>query len=116
MRAFSVAACFAAAASVVSADRLIVEHDCWLYNICQMKSAKWHTDHGVFDVNGNDGCSSWGPPHIREICVDWAMGRVHFYFNGQGKRCLRKQADYAIDCAWPGKCVRAEFNEVPCDW
>ncbi|KAL3953926.1 hypothetical protein ACCO45_011882 [Purpureocillium lilacinum] len=57
---------------------------CW-------RSAVFYTDYGAYDFNNaNSGCYGIPVPGMVEFCLDTVEKRAHFRFEGQGKRCLRK--------------------------
>ncbi|KAF6741207.1 hypothetical protein DFP72DRAFT_772588, partial [Ephemerocybe angulata] len=54
-------------------------------------------------------------PRLRELCIDYGNRCTHFYFNGQGKRCLGEVVRTWLNCNG-GDCWMEEWNEVGCMW
>jgi hypothetical protein len=81
----------------------------------------WTTDYGGnFFMDAGEGCrnpSGW-VPGMNTICWDWGNARGHFYFDGQGKRCIKEFAAVGTGgCGRQGEgCTAQRFNEVPCTW
>jgi hypothetical protein len=103
--------------SLAAADTLEVKVDCDV-NACSYLDGAWHSAFGTHYVNGADGCHD--PPYVpglNNLCLDWAHGRAHFYFDNQGKRCLRlDRYDQPDFCAPNRNCFRYWWEEVACTW
>jgi len=84
---------------------------CW-------RSAVFYTDYGAYDFNNaNSGCYGIPVPGMVEFCLDTVEKRAHFRFEGQGKRCLRKDRKSAHLYKCPAySCAAWKMYEVPCDW
>jgi hypothetical protein len=67
-------------------------------------------------LNCNTGCRSFSKiPAFSSVCFDWDKTRAHFYFQGQGKRCLKEvsRKEYSCGAQW---CRKQVWDEVPCSW
>jgi len=105
--------------SFAAADKLVVNVECNTIR-CSYLDGRWHSAFGKYFVDGKDGCHD--PPYVpglNDLCLDWALGRGHFYFDGQRKRCLSHhgrydQPDYV--CPPNTNCFRWTWDEVACTW
>ncbi|KAF6753784.1 hypothetical protein DFP72DRAFT_393797 [Ephemerocybe angulata] len=77
----------------------------------------WTTSNGAVygNLNVNEGCRTLAVPGMTDFCIDWANRRAHFYFEGQGKRCMRQTTSDSYNCNG-GTCHRGEWDEVFCNW
>ncbi|KAF6753798.1 hypothetical protein DFP72DRAFT_1010272 [Ephemerocybe angulata] len=81
-------------------------------------SGRWFSAFGQHDIPAaNGGCQNLNDhvPGLVELCIDYGRQRAHFYFNGQGKRCLRQVSQTAYNCNG-GTCVAREWDEIGCTW
>ncbi|KAK3899492.1 hypothetical protein C8A05DRAFT_36893 [Staphylotrichum tortipilum] len=62
------------------------------------------------------GCSDRGVPGMNRLCMDWGNKRGHFFFDGQGRRCIRKGDDRPYSCNALKGCVKSTWGEVGCSW
>lgn len=111
---------FAVLAAAAAADWVRVDTWCDPFH-CSSETAKWYASNEEFWVNANEGCRDPMHPNLSSLCMDWKNSRGHFYFKGQNKRCLRKEADYGFN--WGSncdgittKCSRSEWRETACTW
>lgn len=118
MRLDFVAGVIASVFTVVSADSLIVDQWCG-GNGCEYRYPRFKTCCGTFtQIESSDGCHGGGDvPELRQICIDSANERLHFIFNGQGKRCMRvRYKEQYWDGCGAGSCVRWTYDEIGCSW
>lgn len=112
-------AALAALAATAAADSMTVYTWCNIFT-CSSTNAVWHASWGDFGLNANGGCRDPPDPNMYELCMDWNNNRAHFYFYGQGKRCLRKTVDvshnWGSGCGIDVSCYRSEWTEVGCSW
>ena len=82
---------------------------------------KWCSAYGNYSVDASNGCRK---PDIvsgmSDLCLDWTLGRGHFFFDGQPtwKRCLKRGAITHSDyCLYPKvSCESLKWDEVVCTW
>jgi hypothetical protein len=100
-------------AALAAADYMDVTTTCPTPFACA-STGLWHTDFSsYYGIDANEGCRDPpGVPGLNSLCMDWENQRAHFFFDGQGKRCLKKGPDY--DCM-NGNC-RSRWSEVACSW
>jgi len=115
-------------ASVATADHLLVfAKGCrnWGDPNCDYSLGNWYSAFGINVVDGRSGCrSNPGPPGMTQLCLDYVNMRGHFYFQGQGKRCIWVHEWYNNWCADPGVaqmvgtdvCYSTKWIEVDCSW
>jgi hypothetical protein len=77
--------------ATVAADAMVSYTMC-LAGPCHSQRAIWYTAYGSFGVDAREGCRDTNVPAMWQLCVDWGNSRGHFMFDGQPKRCIRKQA------------------------
>jgi len=124
-------ATLAALVSLAGADRLLVdvETKAWDFDNLELSRAYWEAFDGIkkarYSVDPRNGCQA--PPHLpamRQLCLDWHPDRLrgHFYFHGQGKRCISYKNNKASEffprhpCPVGKSCSTWEITEVPCTW
>lgn len=107
-------AALAPLAALTAADYMDVTTTCNNVGNCY-STGTWYTDFAFYyGVDANEGCrdSSAVVPSLRSLCMDWGNQRAHFFFDGEGKRCLRKNPDY--------QCILAtctgRWKEIACTW
>ena len=49
---------------------------------------------------------------MNTLCMDWNNPRAHFYFDGQGKRCIAQNSESTDQ----NGVVHAIWLEVLCNW
>ncbi len=103
--------------ALAAADYMVINTVCTVSS-CNNLDGSWHSAYGTNYVDGTGGCQD--PPYVPgmyELCIDWSRNRAHFYFDGQGKRCL-VQTEYAYDpnCPSNWSCYRSVWSEVGCSW
>ncbi|KFY64055.1 hypothetical protein V496_03488 [Pseudogymnoascus sp. VKM F-4515 (FW-2607)] len=108
-----------ALATGAAADRLMTTTSCPWTGRCN-SSGEWISAFGTHWLDANEGCRD--PPDVpgmTSICMDWGNGRGHFYFENQGKRCLKKTGpDFDVGpCGDTTKqCSRQWWDEVAYTW
>ncbi|KXX75775.1 hypothetical protein MMYC01_207442 [Madurella mycetomatis] len=103
-------------ATTVAADEMTVVTTCPLFGACNSFNALWHSAYDNFWVNANEGCRDPSHPDMTELCMDWGNQRAHFYFAGQGKRCLRLFSSVGIGQCYGAPCTIQRWHEVTCNW
>ena len=123
MRLNAVALSFLALATTIVADEMTVLTYChWTGTFCSSAWGLWRSAYGSYWIDANEGCRDPDPPGMNTICMDWGNSRAHFYFDGQGKRCLTKWSDLGIgscdsgDYNGSGSCSIQKWKEVACTW
>ncbi|KAK3899491.1 hypothetical protein C8A05DRAFT_18079 [Staphylotrichum tortipilum] len=102
-------------ATLAAADYMVVETYCDVFN-CTSQNSVWYTAFGSYPINANEGCRDPSDvPGMNQLCMDWGRQRGHFFFDGQGRRCLRKTEDKENHCAG-AVCHRSIWSEVACTW
>ena len=111
------------AAGLAAADSMTIFHqNCHRINGCDKSVATFHTAYGSYSINGNPGCYyDQRVPGQTELCIDGAPNyRAHFYFSGQGRRCLVWDGNVVPggDCGAQatGHCYYHNYVEVGCSW
>jgi len=100
-------------AAHAAADQVLVYTTCGL--VCNSQHAIWNTNFGHYRIDANEGCRSSGQvPSLRSFCFDWGRERAHFFFSGQGKRCLKMRSSLGFGHTGVGSAQR--WVEVPCTW
>jgi hypothetical protein len=98
------------------ADSVEIETICNGSN-CNLNIGTWRSNTAhYFGLNCNSGCRSFSKiPAFSTACFDWYRTRGHFYFQGQGKRCLKEvsRKEYSCGAQW---CRKQVWDEVPCSW
>ncbi|KAK5652240.1 hypothetical protein OQA88_10737 [Cercophora sp. LCS_1] len=111
-------------ATTVAADAMTV-HRRWAYNsnaydFSGASEGIWHSAYGHQPINAAPGCRDNPIPGMTSMCLDYDARRGHFYFSGQGKRCLRIFAYDAsgMTCSFDNRwiCGLVRFEEVECNW
>ncbi|UKZ74919.1 hypothetical protein TrVFT333_002589 [Trichoderma virens FT-333] len=100
-----------ALSSGVTADYLNVVTNCGVFGNCGSEKAVWYTDFGYNPVDANEGCRDPNIPNMNTLCMDWGNRRGHFFFDGQGKRCIQERA-----VAEYGDFSFSTWAEVVCSW
>ncbi len=107
-------AALASFATIAAADSFEVGTVCG-YGSCD-SWGWWNTCCGRYWVDdANDGChygTYIGVPGMNTLCMDWNNRRAHFYFDGQGKRCIAQNSESTDQHG----VVRAIWLEVLCNW
>lgn len=102
----------------VMADVATIQSYCF-FTTCSDTGRWGFNDGSTMDFNTPDnGCANTGIPHMVEYCVDDRRQRLHFRFDGQGKRCM------VVTNVSPGDCGDGDFttcsvksyDEVQCSW
>jgi hypothetical protein len=108
-------------ANSVIADKLVTVEGCDadIFVSCGLYYSDWHTDFGVYRIDGHSGCRKPNVPGMTNLCVDWNAHRGHFQFSHQNfKRCFtqRSRIRFTDDACWGLECWRAEWLETACTW
>ena len=87
---------------------------CDPFSGCTSQTAMWHSIWGHFRINANEGCRDARPdvPGLNSICFDWGNQRAHFYYDNQGKRCLRQWSSNSLF----GSTSMQRWKEAACTW
>jgi hypothetical protein len=100
------------------ADKLIVSQYC--FTLACTNSGTWHTNYGThYFIDADDGCRDTDVPAMYQLCMDYSKGRGHFFFEGQGKRCLKETSNDWAHCSDDfqfATCTTIYYDEVPCTW
>jgi hypothetical protein len=79
----------------------------------------WTTCCGSYYILARDGCqynnpdgTTVGVPGMNTLCMDWTNLRGHFYFDGQGKRCIAQNSETHS----PSGMITVIWFEVLCTW
>ncbi|KAK0753011.1 hypothetical protein B0T18DRAFT_385147 [Schizothecium vesticola] len=59
------------------------------FNIPALLAAIAMAATGTFDVDAKDGCRGTSVPDMVEFCIDECNARMHYCYNGAGKRCMK---------------------------
>jgi hypothetical protein len=112
---FDIFAVLGALAAPALADYIIIDTTCTLS--CNSVGV-WHASNAEYSgLNCNTGCRSFNKIHAFDsVCFDWDNKRAHFYFQGQGKRCLREVSREEYLCGPFASCRRQKWDEVRCSW
>jgi hypothetical protein len=116
----SILAALAPLVSLAAADSMVVYVFCTTSS-CNYMDGRWQSAFGEHFIDARGGCHD--PPNVpgmNNICIDWAHNRAHFFFDGQGKRCLQHQEWNADNgCAgYESQCssYTSIWREVACTW
>ncbi|KAK4443011.1 hypothetical protein QBC34DRAFT_431095 [Podospora aff. communis PSN243] len=107
-------------ATTAAADSLVSYTECALWGFswsCKSHRAVWFAADGGHSVSA-EGCTQ-GAPGMRELCVDFDNWRGHFYYHGQGKRCIVHKHRLNLNYDWSnaaGDTLMDNWDEVKCTW
>ncbi|KAJ4287882.1 hypothetical protein N0V88_007500 [Collariella sp. IMI 366227] len=59
---------------------------------CRHNQAAWYSGFESGYIDANEGCRDPNVGSMNNLCMDWGNWRGHFYFDGQGKRCIKHKA------------------------
>jgi len=120
MRLQAALATLAALVSLAAADRLRVDIEEDLNGNFNYFNGRWDSGYGTYPVDPRDGCQD--PPDVpglNNLCLDWNAQhrRGHFYFDNQGKRCIKfTGVSWRDPCPAQKVCNTWYLEEVQCTW
>ncbi|KAF6741884.1 hypothetical protein DFP72DRAFT_1023583 [Ephemerocybe angulata] len=97
MRLSSVAAILV----TLSSTRLVLADHMTTWTGASNSSGRWFSAFGQHDIPAaKGGCQNLNDrvPGLVELCIDYGRHRAHFYFSGQGKRCLQEVSSTPYNC------------------
>ncbi|KAK3898276.1 hypothetical protein C8A05DRAFT_19109 [Staphylotrichum tortipilum] len=104
---------------LAAADKLVTTVICMAGVQCSYINGWWTTGYGSYWATGTDGCH-WADmttvPSLENWCLDFANNRGHFYFYGQGKRCLRVVSFTQTSYSPSETQFAMVWEEVTCTW
>lgn len=121
MKLSTVAVSLLGLASRAAADYMTVLGSCPFddWYPCDWTQGIWRSSYGNYYISGEGGCHDPAyVPGMNQLCLDFWHNRGHFYFDGQGKRCLSLFSSLNIgSCKQDNWCYYIQrWEEVTCTW